>query len=358
MTQYIYNGKEISHTSFISLCMSNGINGGRKMSFYEKLVQMAEQGNERAKNIMANLEVREVETQKKQEEPSLHSPKNRYHVEVHFPEPLENLGSVVSFGTMNLDGIYVNFLQQKIDELKYVTSNQDSNNGIVPSGVTAGSAISALQESAGKNARSSNKTFHRAYREVCYQIVELIRQFYDIPRTFRIAPEDAMGEQFIQFDNSGIKLQEQTNMGSDMGLRLPEFDIDVTTEKANPYKKMEMNELALNFYNLGFFNPQMTDQALACLNMMDFTKKEELMQKIQMNGTMQEMLLRYQQLALQYASMVSPQDGQQVAQMILSQGGQQMPQQMGSMVSLEGDTSEHPFNEKAREQARASTQAD
>lgn len=105
MTQYIYNGKEISHTSFISLCMSNGINGGRKMSFYEKLVQMAEQGNERAKNIMANLEVREVETPKKQEEPSLHSPKNRYHVEVHFPEPLENLGSVVSFGTMNLDGI-------------------------------------------------------------------------------------------------------------------------------------------------------------------------------------------------------------------------------------------------------------
>jgi hypothetical protein len=102
----------------------------------------------------------------------------------------------------------------------------------------------------------------------------------------------------------------------------------------------------------------MTDQALACLNMMDFTKKEELMQKIQMNGTMQEMLLRYQQLALQYASMVSPQDGQQVAQMILSQGGQQMPQQMGSMVSLEEGGSEHPFNEKARERARASTQAD
>lgn len=105
MTQYIYNGKEISHTSFISLCMSNGINGGRKMSFYEKLVQMAEQGNERAKNIMANLEVREVANKPKQEEPSLHSPKNRYHVEVHFPEPLENLGSVVSFGTMNLVGI-------------------------------------------------------------------------------------------------------------------------------------------------------------------------------------------------------------------------------------------------------------
>ena len=278
--------------------------------------------------------------------------KDFIHVEGNIGE--ENIRPV---DTMNLDSAYVNFLNQKIEELKYVTSNQDSNNGIAPSGVTAGSAISALQESAGKNARSSNKAFHRAFREVCYQIVELIRQFYDIPRTFRIMSE-SMQEEFVQFDNKGLAPQPQMMGGMDMGLRVPEFDIDVTTEKANPYKKMEMNELALNFYNMGFFNPQMTDQALACLNMMDFTKKEELMQKIQMNGTMQEMLLRYQQLALQYASMVSPQDGQQVAQMILSQGGQQMPQQMGGVVSLEGDTGEHPFNEKAREQARASTQAD
>ena len=277
------------------------------------------------------------------------------HVEGNIGE--ENIRPV---DTMNLDGVYVQFLNQKIEELKYVTSNQDSNNGIAPSGVTAGSAISALQESAGKNARSSNRAFHRAYREVCYQIVELIRQFYDIPRTFRIMSE-SMKEEFVQFDNSGLKAQEQKVMGImeiPMGLRVPEFDIDVTTEKANPYKKMEMNELALNFYNLGFFNPQMTDQALACLNMMDFTKKEELMQKIQLNGTLQEMLLRYQQLALQYATMVSPQDGEQVAQMILSQGGQQIPQQMGGLIDLEEGGSEHPFNEKAREQARASTQAD
>lgn len=278
--------------------------------------------------------------------------KDFIHVEGNLGE--ENIRPV---DTMNLDSIYVNFLNQKIEELKYVTSNQDTNNGIAPSGVTAGSAISALQESAGKNARSSNKTFHRAYRDVCYQIVELIRQFYDIPRTFRIMSE-SMQEEFVQFDNSGLVGQKQMTFGEDLGIRLPEFDIDVTTEKANPYKKMEMNELALNFYNLGFFNPQMTDQALACLNMMDFTKKEELMQKIQMNGTLQEMLLRYQQLALQYASMVSPQDAEQVANLILSQGGQQIPQQMGGMISLESDTSEHPFNEKAREQARASTQAD
>lgn len=278
--------------------------------------------------------------------------KDFIHVEGNLGE--ENIRPV---DTMNLDGIYVEFLNQKIEELKYVTSNQDSNNGIAPSGVTAGSAISALQESAGKNARSSNKTFHRAFREVCYQIVELIRQFYDVPRTFRINP-DGMSEQFVQFDNAGLKEQAQTTMGMNMGFRLPEFDIDVTTEKANPYKKMEMNELALNFYNLGFFNPQMTDQALACLNMMDFTKKEDVMQKIRENGTLMELMIKYQQLALHLASQISPETAEHVGQLVLSQSGQQMPMQMGGIVNLESDTSEHPFNTKAREQARASTQAD
>ena len=257
----------------------------------------------------------------------------------------------------HLDSIYTNFLTQKIDELKYVTSNQDYNNGVAPSGITAASAIAALQETAGKNARSSNKTFHRAFRDVCYQIVELIRQFYDVPRTFRINP-DGVNEEFVQYSNVGLKPQAQMTMGMDMGLRVPEFDIDITSEKANPYKKMEINELALSLYNAGFFNPQMTDQALACLNLMDFVKKEEVMQKIRENGTLQEMLLLYQQMALKFATQISPELAQQVANQILGQGGQPIPQNFGAEANLGESTGEHPVVERARNDARASTQAD
>ena len=258
-----------------------------------------------------------------------------------------------------LDSTYLNYLTQKVDELKFITSNQDVNNGAAPSGITAASAIAALQETSGKNARSSNKTFHRAFRDVCYQIIELIRQFYDVPRTFRINP-DGMQEQFVQYDNSGLKPQTQMTMGMDMGLRVPEFDIDITSEKANPYKKLEVNELALSFYNAGFFNPQMTDQALACLNMMDFTKKDEVMRKISENGTLAEMVLLYQQMALQFATQISPELGEQVANQILSQGGQPLPQDMGMAANTpsEAGAEEHPYVEKARSGARASTQAD
>ena len=258
-----------------------------------------------------------------------------------------------------LNSIYVDFLNQKIDELKYVTSNQDVNNGVAPNGVTSASGIAALQESQGKNARSSNKVFHRQFRDVCYQVVELIRQFYDVPRTFRINP-DGMAETFVTYDNSGLKPQPQSTMGMDTGLRLPEFDIEITSEKANPYKKMEINELALSFYNAGFFNPQLVDQALACLNMMDFTKKDEVMRKISENGTLAEMLLLYQQMALQFANKIDPELGKQVAKQILAHGGQAIPENIGAEADTEAidTTEEHPFVEKARKGARESTQAD
>lgn len=274
------------------------------------------------------------------------------HVEGNIGE--ENIRPIDS---KRLDSVYVNYLTQKIEELKYVTSNQDSNNGVAPSGVTAASAIAALQETAGKNARSTNKAFHRAFRDVCYQIVELIRQFYDVPRTFRINP-DGMQEQFVQYNNMGLKPQPQMTMGMDMGLRIPEFDIDVTSEKANPYKKMEMNELALSFYNAGLFNPQMTDQALACIGMMDFAKKDEVMKKISENGTLAEMLLMYQQMALRFANQINPALGEQVANQILNQGGQPLPTDMGMEADTGNTEGEHPYVERARNEARASTQAD
>lgn len=255
-----------------------------------------------------------------------------------------------------LSGTYLQALQEKIQELKYCTSNQDANNGVAPSGITAGSAIAALQETAGKNARSTNKVFHRAYREVVYQVIELIRQFYDTPRTFRIVP-DSVGEQYVTYSNAGLVPQEQSAGGMDMGLRMPEFDIDVTTEKESPYKKMEINELALSFYGNGFFNPQMSDQVLACLQMMDFKKKDEVMQTVQANGTMYQKLVQYQQIALQLAQQVDPMLADKLAQGILQDSGQPIVIGGASMPE-EQSTGEHPYNEKARAQARASTQAD
>ena len=257
--------------------------------------------------------------------------------------------------TKPLDSIYVNFMSMKTDELKQATSNQDVHNGTTSSGVTAASAIAALQEAAGKNARSTNREFYRTYKEVIYQVIELMRQFYTQPRMFRIAPDASGKEEFVTFDNSGIKAQSQIVGGMDLGLRLPEFDVDVTAEKASPYKKMEMNELALNFYAQGFFNPQMADQALACLEIMDFDHKDLIVSKIQENQTLQTRLLQFEQLALKLAQKTDPQLANQIGEMILAEGGQPIP--TGEEADME--VSPNPGGEKrvaaAREQAINST---
>lgn len=252
-----------------------------------------------------------------------------------------------------LASIYVNFLQMKQEEMKFITANQDVANGANPSGVTAGSAISALQESAGKASRDANKNFYRAYRDVVYQVIELIRQFYDLPRCFRIAPDASKAESFTMYSNAGIKPQPQMIGGNDMGLRLPEFDVDISAEKKNPYKKMEMNELALNFYNIGFFNPQMADQALACLEIMDFDQKDAIIDKIQQNQTLEKRLIEMEQVALSLAQQVNPSLADRLGQMIMSDMQTALP---SGSPNIDLDSTDNSLNGKASKTARESTQ--
>ena len=66
----------------------------------------------------------------------------------------------------------------------------------------------------------------------------------------------------------------------------------------------------------------------------------------------------YQQMALQLASKYDPALAEQIATQIMGQGGQPIPQKVGAEATEVGGEEEHPFVERARGQARASTQAE
>ena len=241
-----------------------------------------------------------------------------------------NLGedSILPVQGKPLSDIYVSVINNKIDELKETTGNRDISTGGTTSGVTAASAIAAMQEAGSKLSRLTNKGSYRAYRKVVLMVIELIRQFYDMPRKFRIMGENGMAR-FVQYQNAGIQPQHQGfDMGMDMGYRLPLFDVEISAEKQSPYSRMSQNELALQFYQAGFFNPQLADQALACLDMMDFPRKQFIMQKISENGTMLQMLMQAQQQVLALAQVIDGQNGTQYAQQFAAQmgmgGGQPM----------------------------------
>ena len=259
-----------------------------------------------------------------------------------------------------LNSNYIAILQNKIEELKWTTGNTDVNNGATNSGVTAASAIAALQEASGRSSKDSTKSAYRAYARMIRMVIERIRQFYDLPRQFRIVGQRG-AEQFVQYSNQG--LQPQTLYGANGqpdGLRKPVFDIEVSAQKASEYTSMAQNELALQFFQLGFFNPQMVDQALSTLDMMDFDGKDSIIQKIQENADLQQRLIEWQQLALALADRYDPAMGEGLAQQILQEGGQAVPQASTAAAQKPeistGEAQEPKIVENARKKSEESTQ--
>ena len=265
-----------------------------------------------------------------------------------------------------LDGMYVNLLDRSIDELRETSGNTEAATGSTPGSVTAASGIAALQEAAGKTSSDSTQASYRVYAQIVDMCIELIRQFYDMPRKFRILGQYGM-ERYVTYTNQGIQPQHQGNdFGQDMGYRLPVFDIKVSAQKKNVYTKVAQNELALQFFQLGFFNPQMVDQSLMCLEMMDFDDKDTIMQKIAQMGTMHQKLIQYMQLALQLAQAVDPVLAQKVAQDIIQANGGKVAS-MGGGVSPQIAQSdniggipkeEHAIVRNARQQSNEASQPD
>ena len=240
--------------------------------------------------------------------------------------------------TMDISGNAISMLQQKIDELKFITGNTDVNNGGVPSGVTAASAIAALKEDSGRSSKDSSKASYRSFSRICDMVIELIRQFYDIPRQFRITGDDGQDE-YTTYSNAMIKPQVIPNgMGIPDAMRLPVFDIDVRAQRENAYTKMSQNELAIQFYQLGVLLPQNTDQALMLIDMMDFRGKEELRKKLQQNGTIRDALMQVGQIAMALAQKYQPQIADQLGMMlqgIMADSGMAPPVEAGGGNSAE-----------------------
>lgn len=263
-----------------------------------------------------------------------------------------------------IQGNALTMLQNKIEELKFVTGNTDVNNGGTPSGVTAASAIAALQEQSGRTSKDTTRGSYQAYNKVIEKVIERIRQFYDIPRQFRILGPNGQ-EQFVSYSNAKLKEQELAGgMGMAPGLRKPVFDVEVRAQRENAYTKMSQNELALQFMQMGVFNPQMTDQVMMMLDMMDFKGKDELQQKVETNGTLQESLMQVAQIAMALAQKYDPAVAQQLGTVLqgmtmdagMDVGGQQAEMPKLAEAEAQGKPSEESANvRKAKAQVQEST---
>jgi hypothetical protein len=169
-----------------------------------------------------------------------------------------------------MDGMLTDVRRMKIDELKETTGNHDVAQGSTAGGVTAAQAIEALQEAGNKGSRDMIAGSHRAYTEIMRQVIELIRQFYDGMRCFRVTGKDG-GRRYVRYTNTGLR-DKTTGTGADgMALyRHPVFDVEVRAERENPLDRAGRNRLMLELYRAGLFEPANRTAAESALAGMDF----------------------------------------------------------------------------------------
>lgn len=221
-----------------------------------------------------------------------------------------------------LSSIYLEIMQMKIEEMKDTSSNRDVNSGGTGSGVTAAAAIAALQEAGNKTSRDMIAGSYRAYNNIDRQAIELARQFYDETRAFRITGD--MGNyEFVDFSNAGIRDQPigTDSMGQTL-FRKPIFDIKIKAQKKNPFSRMEQNERAKELFSMGFFNPEMAQQAMGALDMMEFEGIDKVREKVMEGQTLLNIVQQMNQQMTQMAMIIQSITGQDMGIGVQPNGGQ------------------------------------
>ena len=212
-----------------------------------------------------------------------------------------------------LSGNCISYRDARVSELKEISGNRDVSQGGTTSGLTAASAIAALQEAGSKLSRDMLKSAYRTFAKECYLVIELMRQFYDEERVYRITGESG-GVEYVPFSNAMLQAVPGGNVGGvQLGDHEPVFDITVSAAKKSTFSRLSQNETAKECYQLGFFAPANADAALAALEMMDFEGIEKVRERVSQNGTLYQQLQQMAQQMQKMAAIIDQQNGTNVS---------------------------------------------
>lgn len=238
--------------------------------------------------------------------------------------------------TANMSGL----INNKVAEMNETSGNRDFTQGGTVAGVTSASAIAALQESGSKGSRDLIKSTYEAMKELGEMEIEIMRQRYQNTRFFRITGTEEEYD-FVEFNNQDLLPREIEQEDGQPILHTPVFDVKIKAQKQSPFSTMANNEQYLNFFKAGMFNPQIADQALLCVELLEFEGKENLIRKLKENGTLLQTVQELQGQLQQFNNVIqilqqSPQ-GYMLVQQALLQAQQQPVEQMNMQTKREGD---------------------
>lgn len=141
--------------------------------------------------------------------------------------------------TQPFGGMATQQMMQLQADIKQDSGQNQFSRGETVGGVTAASAISALQEAGGKITRLRTNVFNQGFREIATQAMWLISQFYDARRVLFITGR--------RVDASPERLFGRALPGA---VPPPPYTVQVQVQRRNPLRQQAQNDLFLQAYQL------------------------------------------------------------------------------------------------------------
>ncbi len=174
----------------------------------------------------------------------------------------ENLNGVTWFPTAPLPAYILEYIDRVRNSIREESGANDFSRGMTRGGVTAASAIAALQELSGKRSRMAARAVHSAFEAAVRQEIEVEREFAIFDRVLPSA-DDAKNAPAVF--NAQLLSHETT-----LKNRVPlEFRVTVKVQRENRFSVLANNELVLELVKLGMVTPDVG------LSLMTFDGKEQ-----------------------------------------------------------------------------------
>ena len=220
-----------------------------------------------------------------------------------------------------LNGIAVQQMLQYQTDIKQDSGQNQFTRGETAGGVTAASAISALQEAGGKISRMHTSALNTMFKELSHQIMWLINEFYDDRKVRLITGSDGkrrevdmnaahlMGEEIlpeaVQAELDALPAGEQEkilqkarekrrrNRRTKGVLPAPPYSVRVQVQRRNPLRVQAQNELFIQAYTMAAQAGQQFPLVLL-FEMLNVDGKERILPILQQVDQQTQMLQQLQ----------------------------------------------------------------
>lgn len=245
--------------------------------------------------------------------------------------------------TQPFTGAVTQQMLQLQTDIKQDSGQNQFTRGETAGGVTAASAISALQEAGGKITRLRTNVFNQGYKAIVEQVMWLINQFYDSKRVLFITGRKDGVEERREIDASPEHLFGKRPKGT---MPPPPYTVQVQVQRRNPLRQQAQNELFMQAYSMSAQAGQFFPLSVL-FELLHVDGKERILPVLRQNEAyMQQMQQMQAQLEQQSAQMQQMQQGmenlQEINEKLMSTqtqrgaGGMYPTEQASDMVIPEG----------------------